>query len=67
MANQYSSSVRQRISTLGNTIVRPTTQVLVSYAIEQIVEKTCRGIESKIKQLFLYILGYLFLNVKKAF
>ncbi len=67
MANQYSGSVRQRISSLGNTIVRPTTQVLVSYAIEQIVEKTCKGIESKIKQLFLYILGYLFLNVKKAF
>ena len=67
MANQYWGSVRQRISSLGNTIVRTTTQVLVSYAIEQIVEKTCRGIESKIKQLLLYILVYLFLNVKKAF
>ena len=67
MANQYWGSVRQRISSLGNTIVRTTTQVLVSHAIEQIVEKTCRGIESKIKQLLLYILVYLFLNVKQAF
>ena len=58
MANQYWSSVRQRISSLGNTIVSTTTPVLVSYAVEQIVEKTCRIIEIKIKQMYINAFVY---------
>ena len=58
MANQYWGSVRQRISSLGNTIVRTTTPVLVSYTVEQIVERTCRIIESKIKQMYINAFVY---------
>lgn len=58
MANQYWGIVRQRISSLGNTIVSTTTPVLVSYAVEQIVEKTCRIIESKIKQMYINAFVY---------
>lgn len=58
MANQYWGSVRQRISSLGNTIVRTTTPVLVSYAVEQIAEKTCQVVESKIKQMYINAFVY---------
>ena len=58
MANQYWGSVRQRISSLGNTIVRTTTPVLVSYSVEQLLEKTCRIIESKIKQTYINAFVY---------
>ena len=58
MANQYWGCVRQRIFSLGNTVVRITTPVLVSYAVEQIVERTCRIIESKIKQMYINAFVY---------
>ena len=67
MANQYWGCVRQRIFSLGNTVVRITTPVLVSYAVEQIIEKTCQIIESKITQMyinaFVYSGIYFMLNV----
>ena len=58
MTNQYWGSVRQRIFSLGNTIVSTTTPILVSYAVEQIVEKTCRIIESKIKHMYINAFVY---------
>ena len=58
MANQYWGCVRQRIFSLGNTVVRITTPVLVSYAVEQIIEKTCQIIESKITQMYINAFVY---------
>ncbi len=49
MIKQYWGSVRQRIVSLGNTVVNSTTPVLINYA----VDKTCRIIESKIKHMYI--------------